>query len=95
MLEQDALLAGIGDSPYDDNLSRIEIPVLYVGAAGAAGEYGLYILDLLGSQDKQACIVRLLDPGYEAADFGHFDLLLAVNAVDLAWNPILNWLKTH
>ncbi len=95
MIDQEALLAGIGESPYDNHLGRIEIPVLYVGAAGGAGDYGLHTLSLLGSRDKQALVIRLLPAEYEAVDFGHFDLLMANLAPELVWAPVLNWLSTH
>jgi hypothetical protein len=45
--------AGIGcdelDSPFDDHLAEIEIPVLYVGVGGAFGELGVHTTTLVAS----------------------------------------------
>lgn len=95
ILEGEALLANIGDSPYDDYLAEIKIPVLYVGAIGGEGEYGEYTLSLLGSTDQTSIIVKLYPPEYIAADFGHLDLLSAGDADSFVWEPIYHWIKSH
>jgi len=48
MIDGEALLCG-DDTPYDDYLGEITIPVFYVGAAGGFGEYGVYTTTLLVS----------------------------------------------
>jgi len=93
--EIDALLSDAVDSPYDDHLGEITVPVFYVGAAGGFGEPALETLSLLGSTDKTSLIVRLLPPGQEAFDYGHLDALFGSNAPDLVWKPILAWLRAH
>ena len=96
MIDFEAVLCS-DDTPYDDHLEEITIPVLYVGAAGGFGEYGVYTTTLLGSYDNgdvDTLIVELY-PQDEPLDFGHVDLLFADNAESLVWDPIRNWIKTH
>jgi len=89
------------DTPYDDHLAEITIPVYYVGAAGGFGAYGTYTLDLLeSSSDKESLIIELYpDPPYPpqavAIDYGHIDLLFADNAETLVWKPIYKWIMGH
>jgi hypothetical protein len=73
----------------------VKVPILYIGAAGGFGGYGNYSVSLLGSKDKTIKIIRLLPPGYEAADFGHIDLLYANNAKSMVWESISNWIKSR
>ena len=97
-IDGEALWCG-DDTPYDDHLEEITIPVFYVGAAGGFGKYGVYTTTLLGSYDKDdvdTLIVELYPPGAAALDYGHFDLLFADNAESLVWKPIYKWIKkTH
>ncbi|MCJ7604059.1 MAG: hypothetical protein MUO63_21495 [Desulfobulbaceae bacterium] len=89
------------DTPYDDHLAEITIPVYYVGAAGGFGAYGTYTLDLLeSSSDKESLIIELYpDPPYPpqavAIDYGHIDLLFADDAETLVWQPIYEWIMGH
>ncbi|MGB9496639.1 MAG: hypothetical protein ACKVE3_02055 [Dissulfuribacterales bacterium] len=84
------------DTPYDDYLGEITIPVYYVGAAGGFGAYGEYTLDLLeNSSDKESLVVQLWPEGYEVLDYGHIDLLFADNAETLVWQPIYTWIMGH
>lgn len=95
IMESEALLCNEADSPYDDYLSEITIPVLYVGAAGGFGEYGLETLKRLGSTDSSSLIIRLHAPGARDVEFGHADLFMADNARDLVWQPVRKWLATR
>jgi len=99
MIDSEALLCGDNDTPYDDHLAEITIPVFYVGAAGGFGEYGVYTTTLLGSYDNgdvDTLIVELYPPEAAALDYGHIDLLFADNAESLVWKPIYKWIKkTH
>jgi hypothetical protein len=94
LIDVEAAMAGIYDSG-SSHLAQAKVPVLYIGAAGGFGGYGNYSVSLLGSKDKTIKIIRLLPPGYEAADFGHIDLLYANNAKSLVWEPISNWIKSR
>lgn len=97
MIDGEALLCG-DDTPYDDHLEEITIPVFYVGAAGGFGEYGVYTTTLLGSynnNDVDTLIVELYPPEAVALDYGHIDLLFADDAESLVWEPIYNWIKIH
>jgi hypothetical protein len=39
------------NGPYTANLSKIDIPVLYIGVAGGMGKLGEYAMQLLRSKD--------------------------------------------
>jgi len=84
------------DLPYDDYLDEITVPVLYVGAGGGFGEYGLYTLDLLGSQDITTHLVDV-EPAFEdrLIDFGHVDIFSSPDAPTLTWGAILTWINNH
>jgi hypothetical protein len=87
---------GAHSTPFDNHLNDITVPVLYVGAGGGFGRYGLYTLTLLvGSQDVSNLIVSFYPPEQAAFDFGHGDLFLAQDAKDLVWSPIYQWLSEH
>lgn len=81
--------------PLVDNLHAINLPVLYLAAAGGFGVTGSYSTHLLGSHDTASIVVRLQPPGQEGDDFGHADLWQAANAPRLAWTPLLHWLQAH
>lgn len=81
--------------PLVDNLRAVHVPVLYLGAAGGFGVVGSYSPHVLGSSDISQVIVRLRPVGQEAYDFGHVDLWQASNAPQLAWAPLLSWLRSH
>lgn len=82
------------DVSWDDRLSQIRNPILYVSAVNGFGPNGEGTLDLLGSDDISLLTVSLHSDN-ATADFGHVDLFLADDAENLMWEPIVNWLKTH
>lgn len=94
-IDGEALMSDKVEVPYDDYLSKINIPVFYVGAAGGFGEYGVYTITLLGSTDKKTLVVQLYPPEAVALDYGHADILWANNAQSLVWQPIYNWINSH
>jgi hypothetical protein len=83
------------DVPFDDHLDDITNPILYVGAGGGFGDYGIYTTTLLGSTDVTTRVVDLTPPDRRLADFGHADLFLGTDAGLLVWRPILNWIRAH
>jgi hypothetical protein len=83
------------DVGFDDHLGDITVPVLYVGADGGFGDYGVYTTRLLGSSDVSALLVDLLPPEERYAEIGHADIFLGERAEELFWEPILGWLKAH
>ncbi len=89
-----AMWCGAPDVPYDDYLREVKVPVLYVGAAGGSGDYGLHSLGLLGSTDVKQLVVKRLDAD-RALDYGHSDLLMADDAAATVWTPVLDWLRSH
>lgn len=88
-----AVACGAVDTPLDDHLADIRVPVLYLGAGGGVGEYGLFTLGQLGSDDITVEIVDLEPPELRFIDYGHSDLFLAADAEERAWQPILDWLQ--
>lgn len=87
--ELDEIWCGSGARP---ELSRVQVPVFYLGAAGGFGDYGLYSTTRVASKDVRTHVVRRFDPARIAEDFGHGDLLYAEDAPRLAWEPLLRWL---
>lgn len=91
-----AMWCGTPDVPYDDHLREVTVPVLYVGAAGGAGTYGLHSLSLLGSTDQSSLVVHAFsDDTARPAEYGHADLFLANDAESRVWAPILDWVQRH
>jgi hypothetical protein len=95
LLDADETICGTPDVPFDDHLGDVRIPVLYVGAGGGFGEFGLYTTTLLGSTDVTTHVVRLLPPDQRPFDIGHADLWNATDAPPLVWQPILDWIASH
>ncbi len=80
---------------FDDHLSSITVPVLYLGAGGGFGEYGIYTTTLLGSTDVTTRVVHKVPVEQRLFDYGHADLFLAADAQQLVWQPLLEWLQQH
>jgi hypothetical protein len=95
LADSDAAICGTPNVTFDDHLAQITVPVLYIGAGGGFGQYGVYTTTLLGSHDVTTHIVHLTPDAARLADFGHADLFIGTNAQTLVWQPILNWLRTH
>jgi hypothetical protein len=91
----EALICDEMDLIYDDHLAEITVPVLYVGAGGGFGEFGVYTTTLLGSTDVTIHLVDLRPDAQRIEDFGHADLFLADDAKNLVWKPILDWIESH
>lgn len=90
------LWCGKQDLPYDDRLSQVTVPVLYVGATGGVGQLGVYSArQQLRSRDFSSLIVQRLSTGGGALDYGHADLFFASDAEQQVWRPVLNWLQNH
>jgi hypothetical protein len=95
LADADLVICDEEDVPFDDHLDDITNPVLYVGAGGGFGEYGIYTTTLLGSTDVTTRVVDLTPPDQRLSDFGHADLFLGTDAGMLVWRPILNWIRAH
>ena len=93
LADADAFTCGQTHVPFADHLAEIKLPILYIGAGGGFGPYGLYNLSLLGSTDVTTHITSL-NP-VRLADFGHADLFQARDARTLVWQAILDWVRGH
>jgi len=89
----DAQLCGDGTTPIDAPLSRIRVPVFYIGAAGAVGERGVYATTQVSSSDVTTLVVSISDD--ELTDYGHGDLIYASDAPTRVWAPLASWLAVH
>ena len=94
-VESERLMCGDESLPYDDHLKQVKVPVLYVGAAGGYGAYGVHSTKLLGSKDVSVHLVQRQLDAFRIADYGHADLFLASDAPQAVWEPILAWMKAH
>jgi hypothetical protein len=83
------------DTPYDDNLGEVNIPVLYIGQAGGFGALGEYTPDLLGSSDVTKMMIQFLSDADSVNDFGHMEVFTAEEAQQLVWEPMLKWIVHH
>jgi pimeloyl-ACP methyl ester carboxylesterase len=95
LADADAATCGQTNVAFDDHLGNITVPVLYIGAGGGFGEYGIYTTTLLGSTDVTTRIIHKVPAAQRIADYGHADLFLASDAQTLVWQPILDWVRTH
>jgi hypothetical protein len=89
----DAQLCGDGTTPIDAPLSRIHVPVFYIGAAGGTGEDGIAATTQVSSSDVTTLVVSVTDD--VLTDYGHGDLLYAEDAAALVWQPLATWLASH
>jgi hypothetical protein len=92
MLQGDEVVCG--DTPLDDHLADVRIPVLYIGVQGGFGDLGIYTTTLLGSE-VEILNVRLRPDAERLFDFGHDDVFRSPMAKALVWNPLLEWLGAH
>jgi pimeloyl-ACP methyl ester carboxylesterase len=95
LLDSELVICDEEDVPFDDHLEEITNPILYVGAGGGFGEYGIYTTTLLGSTDVTTRVVDLTPSDQRLFDYGHADLFIGTEAGALVWRPILNWLRAH
>ena len=93
--DTDAVWCGDGSGPIDVDLSRIRVPLFYLGAAGGYGDHGLYSTTRVSSTDVTTNVIRRFGPEGAFEDFGHGDILFASDAPDLAWRPLAQWLASH
>lgn len=92
--DTDALTCGDAP-PAELPLSRIEVPVFLIAAAGGYGERAVHSTTEVSSSDVTTLVIRQLPVEREAEDFGHADLLFSPDAAPLAWQPLLSWLRAH
>ncbi|HLX10676.1 MAG TPA: hypothetical protein VKY89_22700 [Thermoanaerobaculia bacterium] len=95
LADADSILCGQTDLPTGDHLAKVTVPVLYVGAGGGFGSFGLYNLTLLGSRQVETHVVSLQTEADRALDIGHVDIFISTDAQNRFWQPILAWVATH
>jgi hypothetical protein len=90
----DILGSGLAESPYDDYLSQIQVPIFNIGAAGGLGPYTIYMTTLLGSTDITNLLVST-GQALPEMDIAHVDMFIASNADRLFWRPMFDWIQDH
>ena len=93
--EYEQIMCDEEDVPWDDHIAQVTVPLLLLEPAGGLGSSGRYTLDLFGSTDVQIATASLLPPEQIIEDFGHIDMWTAPEAVDLVWEPLLDWIVDH
>lgn len=84
---------GEKDVSIDDHLSKITLPILYVGAGGGLGaEEGEWTTSQTASKDISIYEASLQPESRRNIDFGHADLWIANNADMLVWEVLRDWL---
>lgn len=91
--DTDALTCGDTPLAADYQLDRITVPLFLLGAAGGYGERAVFSTTQVGSTDVTVHIVQQRAAEQVAEDYGHADLLYAESAPELAWQPLLSWLR--
>jgi hypothetical protein len=94
-IDTDQLLCGTVDTPFDDHLAQITLPILQVGAKGGLGPSMYASTTFTASRDITTITVQRLPDADVAMDFGHVDTVLATDAETLVWRPILDWIMAH
>ncbi len=94
MLDYSEVLCGL-DTPFDDYLDQVTIPVHNWGAAGGIAHYGTEMSTHLDTRDWSELLVGTWPPEDVALDFAHVDLFTGDVAPELAWAPLLDWLRSH
>jgi hypothetical protein len=95
LADADASTCGQTPVDFDDHLAEITVPILYMGAGGGFGEYGIYTTTLLGSTDVTIHVIHKVPASQRLADWGHADMFLGNDAQALVWQPILDWVRVH
>lgn len=90
-----AIACGQTDVPFDDHLSEVKVPVLYLGAAGGYGELGIHSTTLLGCDDVTSIVVQHQTEENAALDFGHGDTWFSSAAETEVWEPLAEWIEAH
>lgn len=79
----------------ENDLARIKVPMLYLGAAGGFGEQGVFTTTKTSSSDISIHIASKQPAELRAIDYGHADIFMANDAADLVWEPLRKWLVSH
>jgi pimeloyl-ACP methyl ester carboxylesterase len=93
--DTDSLVCDQPPFAADVPLSRIRVPLLLIAAAGGYGAHALYTTTLVSSTDVSTILIQRKPDDEIAEDFGHGDILFARDAPQLAWQPLLSWLRAH
>ena len=93
--DTEQMMCGEVDTPLDDGLAQITVPILHVGAKGGFGPSAYASTTFTASRDVSTITVQRLPDSDEAMDFGHVDTVLARDAETLVWQPILDWIMAH
>lgn len=85
------MLGGM-DTPYLDHLGEITVPVFDLGGAGGLAPDTEATLSYLGGDDVTQLYVSI-GASEAQLEYGHIDIFTGWNAVDLVWQPALEWVQ--
>jgi hypothetical protein len=71
-MQQGASVVCTDDTPLDDRLGAVTVPLMYIGLQGGFGDYGLYTTTLRSSPDVEVLTISLVSD--RQLDFGHDDV---------------------
>jgi hypothetical protein len=89
------LTCGSAFGVLNADLRRINVPMLYVSAAGGIGAAGAYTMSLTAHWDKSTLNIQTLPNEMAALDYGHVDLFTATDANTRVWRNIITWMQRH
>lgn len=79
------------ETPRDDHLDEITVPVFFVGAEGGWGSLMDHTASLLTGSDDVTLLNVSLNP-LQVQDIGHVDIFTAECAPQEFWQPMLEWI---
>ncbi len=80
------------DSPFDDYLHEISVPVFFLGAGGGWGDMMEYTSSLLTGCDDVSLLNVQLHP-VKLLDIGHVDIFTAEVSQQEFWEPVRMWIE--
>lgn len=94
-VDLDEVMCGTVETPLDDHLAQIAIPIFQIAAKGGFGPSAFASTTATASRDITTMTIQFMPDADRALDFGHFDTMSARNAEALVWQPILDWIIAH
>lgn len=95
LAERSNFICEFTDSPFDDHLNKVRLPILNVSPAGGFGDLTMFGFTKMPKAEVTHLMPSFMPPHLAMIDYGHLDLFLANNAETTVWQPMLDWLKQH
>ncbi len=95
LVDRSNFICEFTDSPFDDHLGKVRLPILNVAPAGGFGDLTMFGFTKMPKAEVTHLMPSFMPPHLAMIDYGHIDLFLANNAETTVWKPMLDWLKQH